>query len=196
MNKKLLSIIAPLLALLMVVALAALLWKQRQIHTHTQQNLEMLQPELASVSAARDVCESRAQAMIAMRCDDPVTMAPTHESPSTLAQIYEPETLSSDRQAKIDELKKRYEEVLVSYFVLRNCGLTSPTDYHVINSALSQEMASVNAPGRLQFDILTAAKGSYNELYAGNTCDAHIADTLLTQYKSYIDAMITRFTAP
>ena len=61
----------------------------------------------------------------------------------------------------MDAIKKRYEGLLVNYLFLKKCGLINAQDYHTIISALAQEMASVNAPGRLEHDIQTAANGSY-----------------------------------
>ncbi len=101
--------------------------------------------------------------------------------------------ISSDMQTKIDVLKKRYEDILVTYFVLRQCEKIAPTDYHIIISALSQEMASVSAPGRLQYDILTSAQGSYKELYSGNQCDPATTDPLQTQYQAFVDGISAEF---
>ena len=110
-----------------------------------------------------------------------------------VASVYNPEAAQLSSQAKMDEMKKRYEDILVTYFTLHKCTDISPLDYHVIVSALAQDMASVNAPGRLQFEILTSAQGSYKELYSGNTCDAKTIDPLKEQFRSYIDSMTKEF---
>ena len=103
------------------------------------------------------------------------------------------EPADPDSQSQIDALKKRYEDTLVTYFLLRKCQKVNATDYHVIISALSQEMASLNAPGRLQYDILTSSQGTYNELYTGSKCDAATIDPLYTQYKIFVDTISTQF---
>lgn len=110
-----------------------------------------------------------------------------------LEQVLEPLDSTSDYQARIDDLKKRYEEILVSYFVLKQCDKTTQTDFHIITSALSQEMASLDAPGRLQYDILTSARGSYTELYSGNQCEAELIDPLYAKYRIFVDSVGAQF---
>jgi uncharacterized coiled-coil protein SlyX len=109
--------------------------------------------------------------------------------------ILEPDVAPTDDDStQIDALKKRYEEMLVTYFVLKKCEKVKVTDYHVIISALSQEMASLEAPGRLQADILTSAQGSYQELYSNSPCDEETVEPLQAQYKIFIDAVAEQFT--
>jgi hypothetical protein len=57
-------------------------------------------------------------------------------------------------------------------------------------------MASINAPGRMQYDILSAAKGSYTEIYSGSPCDGKEVDALLIQYNNYIKLLTTNFPPP
>lgn len=108
---------------------------------------------------------------------------------SEIEKVYNPEESEPGRQAAIDSIKKRYEEIVVTYFFMKKCGLSALNDYHIIMSALSQEIASVNAPGRLSYDILTAAQGSYNEMYSKSPCDETSLESLKEQYKAYIDAL-------
>lgn len=122
-------------------------------------------------------------------CPAPTTAAPTAQT--AVQSVLDPQ--DSDAQAKIDTLKKRYEDILVTYFVLRKCNKNNPLDYHIIISALSQEMASDGAPGRLQYDITTSAQGSYKEMYSANKCDAATIDPLLGQYKNFINGIGKEF---
>lgn len=108
------------------------------------------------------------------------------EAPSILADIYEPESYAPGRDSKIDEIKKRFEEMLVTHYFLQKCKKSGPENYYIILAALAQEMASVNAPGRLQFDILTAAKGSYQEIYAKSSCNDSTMPALERQFAQYI----------
>ncbi len=91
------------------------------------------------------------------------------------------------QQKAFDSLKRRYEGLLVSYKFLKKCKQTKPEDFHIINSAMMQEIASVNAPGRLQYDILTAANGSYTEIYAASRCDQAGTKSLAENFRKYID---------
>src|SRR5581483_6077621 len=94
---------------------------------------------------------------------------PSLHTPSpaeTVDAIYNPEKDHDDAQSAMDNLKKRYEDILVTHFFLSKCGKTSPGDYQIITSALRQEMAAVNAPQHLQNDIVSSAQGSYQEIYS------------------------------
>jgi len=124
------------------------------------------------------------------------TEATQENTPSTLEQVYNPEREQSAQgndQASMDDMKKRYEDILVIYMFLKQCGRIQSADYNVITSALSQEMASVNAPGRLQADIVSAAKGSYQEIYSQSPCEGAGINKLLRQYNQYIEVLKTNF---
>lgn len=108
------------------------------------------------------------------------------DAASIMQDVYNPEEVSSDKQSVLDAIKKRYEGLLVNYLFLQKCGLIDPQDYHTIISTLSREMASVNAPGRLENDILVAAQGSYKEMYSGSDCNTPDTEQLHKQYADYI----------
>jgi len=116
-----------------------------------------------------------------------------NEPLDTVDSVYNPEETTPDKQSKLDSIKKRYEDILVTYFFLRKCDKINPSDYHVIISALSQEMASVNAPGRMQNDILTAAQGSYKEVYSTSNCNAENIDATYSQYSNYINTLTKEY---
>lgn len=182
------------IVLMVVCALGAgaIYWRANAKLDTLQITNTQLQNQQATLQKAYDQCYEQLQIM----ADTTGTCEPIrHDNTpqSELEKIYEPETNSPDYQAKSDVLKKRYEELLVSYFVLKKCGLTGAADYHIILSALSHEMASINAPGRLQYDIITAAKGAYNELYANNECDERIRGTLHEEFRGYITALSDQF---
>jgi hypothetical protein len=63
-------------------------------------------------------------------------------------------------------------------------------------SALAVEMASVNAPGRLQYDILTAARGSYREMYAKTSCEPANLSSLRESYALYISSISKNVVTP
>ncbi len=106
--------------------------------------------------------------------------------PVTLRDIYNPEESAGDKQSGMDAIKKRYEGLLVNYLFLKKCGLIDSQDYHTIISTLAREMASINAPGRMENDILTSAQGSYNEMYSKSSCTGPEIKQLQSQYSDYI----------
>jgi hypothetical protein len=124
------------------------------------------------------------------------TQLASNNNASTVQEIYNPEEMSSDKQSAMDSIKKRYETLLVNYLFLKKCGLINPQDYHAIISALAREMSSVNAPGRLEHDIMTAAKGSYDEMYAKSSCTDQETGQLHAQYNDYINAISQNLPTP
>ena len=111
---------------------------------------------------------------------------------SALDDLYNPEDQDKDKQAELDRLKKRYEEIFINNMFMKKCGKAKPADIHIIISALSQDMASINAPGRLQYDILNSARGSYREMYADSPCESDAAKALEAHYSQYIDSLTGR----
>jgi hypothetical protein len=113
-----------------------------------------------------------------------------------ITEIYAVDSSKQDKQSKLDTIKNRYEEILVTHFFLRKCHIAPADDYHVIMSALAVEMASANAQGRLQYDILTAAKGSFREMYSKSSCDEQSTGTLRESYASYISSISKNVVTP
>ncbi len=97
---------------------------------------------------------------------------------------------NGEEKKKSEEIKRRYEELLVSYMYLKKCAMSKPEDFHIIRSALAREMASINAPGRLQHDILTAAQGSYKEIYVRTPCSQEGVSALRDNFRKYIDSIL------
>jgi len=123
-----------------------------------------------------------------------VTPARKELAGNSLEEVYDPELKATGDQPAMDRIKKRYEDILVTYFFLKKCGRAQPTDFHIITSALSQEMASINAPGRMQNDILNSARGSYREMYANSACEGEGLDNLSRQYTDYIATLTKNFS--
>jgi hypothetical protein len=101
----------------------------------------------------------------------------------------------TDSKNTADAIKTRYEELLVTYFLLRKCGKSSDSDYQSIISLLQKEIIASQAPSRLQYDTLTAAKGSYEELYSLNDCTKSDLETMTNQFDSYIKNLSNRLSA-
>lgn len=121
--------------------------------------------------------------------------APAPEQ-SMIERVYNPERTEAltSEQSVMDDIKKRYEDILVLYLFMTKCGRAQPTDYNVITSALAQEMASVNAPSRLHNDIVESARGSYQEIYSESSCQGEGIDSLQTQYSNYVSTLQSNFS--
>lgn len=95
------------------------------------------------------------------------------------------------REAYIDWLKQHYESWLVTYYFLDKCKATLADDYKLIHESLQKELAGAHADGAVETNILTAASGSYKEMYSGVSCDgANLAAT-----KSSYDANMQQLRA-
>lgn len=166
-----------------------------------QQTVEKLEIRLREKTAKKAAATEKAQA----KQNKPQefypgsrskTVAPVTAEKTGIEAVYNPEDSAPGNPSAMDRMKKRYEDLLVNYMFLKKCGHAQEADYHIITSALSQEMASVNAPGRLQHDVLTSAQGSYNEMYSNSDCNAPEVAALLKGYKDYIAAISRDFVAP
>jgi len=118
---------------------------------------------------------------------------PGNRNNETIEALYNPERNQTDRQSSMDDIKKRYEDIIVIYLFLKKCNKIAPDDFDIINYALSQEMASVKAPEKLHDDIMNAAQGSYNEIYAKSACDGKGIGDLSVQYTNYIKVLAANF---
>ncbi len=112
---------------------------------------------------------------------------------ATIEALYNPEKSQTDSQSAMDDIKKRYEDILVIHYFLKKCNKIQPADFPTITNALTQEMAAVNAPARLQNDILSSSQSSYNEIYANSPCTGNGIGNLTTQYDNYITVLNTNF---
>lgn len=120
----------------------------------------------------------------------PANSAASTSRAATIDKLYNPEQNNKNPQAVLDTLKQRYENILITYFFLRRCKEANPGDYHIIISSLAAEMASVNAPGRLEYDVVAAAEGSYKEVYSRSDCKS--APALAAQYNDFIKKLAAR----
>lgn len=115
-----------------------------------------------------------------------------HSTRNTIQDIFDAKkNTATDSRNSIDAIKTRYEELLVTYFLLQKCGKTTGSDYQLIISSLQKEIAASQAPIRLQYDTLTAAKGSYEELYSHNDCIKSDIESMVSQYDAYISSLLT-----
>jgi hypothetical protein len=114
---------------------------------------------------------------------------------SVIEQVYNPERSdnTNNPQSTMDDIKKRYEDILVLYMFMQKCTFAQATDYSVITSAMAQELAAVNAPSRLHNDILSSARGAFDEIYAESACDGETIAPLRQQYQDYVHTLQNNF---
>lgn len=124
------------------------------------------------------------------------TFKPAAAKPSTPTKAQGIEDVFTAGKSNVDALKTRYEDIFVSYMFLKKCGLSNPSDYQLISNALKQEMIALNAPSRLQYDILTAAQGSYREVYAKNNCNKSDTENTYTQFQKLMQKLSAKSIAP
>lgn len=121
---------------------------------------------------------------------------PLRTIPGIVGEVYAPDQHSQELPVQLDQLKQRYEAMFVTHFFLLRCKAARAEDFHVINSSLMQELASYNAQSRLQYDILTAARGSYDEIYARTPCTPANVTSLKSDYTKYIQALAGQSNMP
>jgi hypothetical protein len=159
--------------------------------------------EIESLAAANQRLEIAARkpvnVVVAPPVEQPAAPAPApapapvvaaaKPTPSPIEQVYAPQGNS------LDDIKKRYEDILVTHLFLNRCGKAGADDYATIINGMRQESVAVGAPdvARLQVNILTAATGSYNEIYRSSRCDDPSMANLQSQYQSYITSLKERF---
>ena len=98
---------------------------------------------------------------------------------------------------KLNEIKRKFEGLFVNFQYLKGCGAADEGDYHLLNSALIHELASSNGPARLQYDILTAAQGTYQEIYARSNCEQASVESIKGNFIVYIEEIKKiRFVIP
>ena len=165
---------------------------------------QQLQQELASkkVSApviitnpvAPVVTQAAQEAPATSLAEEGGTKTRRSRNNETIEALYNPEKTQTDKQSSMDDIKKRYEDIIVIHLFLKKCNKIQPDDFAIISYALSQEMTAVDAPKKLRNDIIDAAKGSYDEIYAKSSCKGSGIGELSTQYTNYVKILADNFT--
>jgi len=111
----------------------------------------------------------------------------------TIEALYNPEKDPTDKQSSLDDIKKRYEDIMVIHLFLKKCDRVKPEDLSIITNAMAQETTAADAPEKFEDDIMIAARGSYNEIYAKSPCTSKGVDVLNTQYNNYLKILTDTF---
>lgn len=99
-------------------------------------------------------------------------------------------TLSEEAENKLDVLKRQYEELFINYYYLKRCGAIEPESFHLMNSALTHELTQLNAPAGIRKHILTAAKGTHDEMYASASCDSEEINPVKDKISIYLEEVV------
>ncbi|MGE0754573.1 MAG: hypothetical protein AB7L92_05375, partial [Alphaproteobacteria bacterium] len=108
--------------------------------------------------------------------------------PNPMVDVFSP--TATDQASYIDSLKQQYEDTLILYFIMNRCGHTLSTDYGLIMNALARDSRNAGAPEDIQANVLTAAQGSYLELYTKNACNSATMAELARQYRAYVNSLV------
>ena len=98
--------------------------------------------------------------------------------------------IDDDKESLLDDLKAKYEGLFVSYYYLKRCNALSKTEFHLLNSALIQELTDMNARAGVRKRILEAAKGTHDELYAQAPCTPDAIDPKKKEIDDYLRQVI------
>ncbi len=108
------------------------------------------------------------------------------ELQAELAVAQQLQNMPEGMELSMDAIKEKYEELFVSYYYLKRCGVIDKRDFHLMNAALIYELTELNAPAGIRKNILTAARGTHDELYAEASCDAETVGPMQEQIRSYV----------
>lgn len=158
--------------LLFIVLLCATVFYDTRLHKSAQ-DIQELQEQLAH---ATDENAAYAQQLRMHR--------------SALEEAQRMAGLDETQQDALDALKQRYEDLFINYYVLKRCNASQPQDFHIMNSALVYELNRLNAAAGVRQNILNAARGSYEELYAELACDTPEIGVMRQNMQQYLQSVI------
>lgn len=109
------------------------------------------------------------------------------------AQVASPQSLlypgGEELQAKLDQIKEKFEPLFINYYYLKRCNLVSPNDFHLMNSALLYELSRIDGPSSARDTIIQAAKGSHDEMYAEAPCTKEATNPVKTNVDRYLQSV-------
>lgn len=164
----------------------AVLWMNQQALTKA---LEQQAASNTAVEQAISILQKQSPPLTSDPTENAAQQETSLSSPAlnNIAHTYTPASGLEENTEQINQLKANFESLFVTYQYLAKCGLAEEADYHLLNSALVHQMSSLNAPGRIQYDILTAAQGTYDEIYSRSTCDTPDISTMQEQFRNYLN---------
>lgn len=159
---------------LAAIALLTVLYPAEPIRIHIATTTQ-------PITASRPASETKSQEAIPS-----ISQVPT-KSALPYSDITEFNEKDSKQQAMIDWLKQRYENWLITYYYLQKCNLADKNDFDLIRHSLHKELTDLHTEtASVEDNILLAANGSYNELYASASCDDERLKATKTSYDDYM----------
>ena len=79
-------------------------------------------------------------------------------------------------ESSLNDIKSTYEDAFVSYMLLEGCNSTSDDVYVDLYDKLMQTLQDVDSTTLEAHNIIIAASGTYDALYAHTPCDASYLD--------------------
>ena len=94
-------------------------------------------------------------------------------------------------EAKLDEIKEKYEDIFISYMFLKRCERANASDYTVIINSLSAEIEPLQSKQEYQGimfleSVYEAARGSYDAIYSSTECSTDNIAVTLPKYEQFI----------
>jgi hypothetical protein len=174
----------------MIVSLAAFGYLSKSLNDSIQQQASVNKEILAQFEYLK-----KQSTQIDSSTPTPASVTVTPASTTdTIASVFSAEDANHTDFAKINKLKADFESLFVTYQFLYQCGSVEAVDYHILNSILAHKISSLNAAGRIQYDILTAAKGTYEEIYSRSSCEDPSITDMQKKFRDYItEAQKIRF---
>lgn len=115
------------------------------------------------------------------------------ETNAALAEAQRLNGMDAEQEQKLDALKMQFENLFVSYYVLKSCGLATAQDFHIMNSALMYQLNALNTPAGIRQSIVNAALGSYQELYSELACAGDEVGTMQDSVRNYLRDVVEKF---
>lgn len=95
------------------------------------------------------------------------------------------------RNIEIDKIKTYFEDAFVSYYYLHKCGVAREEDNAILYRALWKALEVYQATDNAA-QIMSAAKGSFEVIYSGVSCE----ENKLVSVQSRFDLFISSLAAP
>lgn len=119
----------------------------------------------------------------------------TMRQASLMQEVYAPQQ-GVGVQSEIDRVKQAYEDILVTFYFLQKCDRAKEEDYLTIYHALSGELRSLGAHTQVESDVMTAAKGSYQEIYSKISCISQDLNYIESHFNAYTQTLAQGVIVP
>ncbi len=95
---------------------------------------------------------------------------------------------NAQSQSHMDRLKQKYEQLLVTYYILEKCTYASVEQFQSIQDLILNDLRTSGGEVEILTKIVDASKGLYDEMYSRTDCK----DPRMLQTKQQFDANLQR----